>query len=90
MPALMQAFAGLRSQYGATARRNNRQGLLRQLIQNCLFKVPESLLTISLEGNPDGAPQAFFDDVIRVKKGKLQTPGELPPDGGFTCAGEAD
>ncbi|MDB5940247.1 MAG: hypothetical protein JWP77_2611, partial [Polaromonas sp.] len=43
-----------------------------------------------LEIVADGTAEPLLDDMVGVEKRKLQPPGELSPDGGFTGAGEAD
>ena len=63
---------------------------LGQLINHGLFHITETRLPLAFEVLPDGAPQTFLDHMIGVNKGKLQTPGQLSPDSGFTRAGQAN
>ena len=44
----------------------------------------------ALEILTDRAADLLLDHMIGIKERKLQPPGELPPDGGFTGAGEAN
>jgi hypothetical protein len=62
---------------------------LRQFVEDGFLQITESGLAVTLKGNPDGTTQALFDEVIGVKKRKLEPPGELATDGGFTGAREA-
>jgi hypothetical protein len=63
---------------------------LGQLIQHRFFQITKGSLSIALKGLPDGAAQALFNDVVGIKEGKVQPSGELPTDGGFSGAWEAD
>jgi hypothetical protein len=63
---------------------------LGQLIQYSFFQITKRSFSVALKGLPDGAAQTLFNDVVRIKERKLQPPGELPTDGGFSGAWEAD
>jgi hypothetical protein len=63
---------------------------LRQFVNHLSFNVPKGRLTLSLEILADRAAQPIFNPVIRVNERQLQAASELPPDCGFTGAGQAD
>jgi hypothetical protein len=63
---------------------------LRQFIDYLLFQVTEGFFTLTLKEIADTATETLLDCVIRISERKLKPPGELPPDGGFARAGEAD
>jgi hypothetical protein len=56
---------------------------LREFVNDRRFQVAKADLPLTLEILTDRAAQALLYHVVRIKKGKLQPPGELPPDGGF-------
>jgi hypothetical protein len=68
---------------------DNSARVICQFVQYSLFDVPKRRLAIALKGDPNGATQTLFDHVVGIKKRELQSPGDLPPDGGFSGTGEA-
>jgi hypothetical protein len=79
----MQVLAIFRPQHGAPTRRQNGSRVLREFVNDRRFQVAKADLPLALEILTDRAAQALLYHVVRIKKGKLQPPGELPPDGGF-------
>lgn len=80
-----------RAQHRAAARRQNRRrGAGGQFIEGGLLKVPKPLLALAGKEGFDRAAQALLYHVVRVHKRHPQAPSELPPDGGFSAAGQAD
>ena len=79
----MQVLPIFRPQHGATARGQHGGRTLREFVDDRGFQIAKAVLPLALEVLTDGTAQTLLDDVVGVKKGKLQPPGELPPDGGF-------
>ena len=90
MPPRMQVQPVRRAQDSAAARRENATCLQGQFINDRFLDIAEAGLPFPLEIVTNCATNALLDDVVGVKKRKLQPPGKLPPDSGFTGAGEAD
>jgi hypothetical protein len=63
---------------------------LDQVANHRFFEVAEGLFTFTLEKLTDRAARSPLDHIVGVREGKSQPPGELPPDGGFSRAGQAD
>ncbi len=80
----MQMLPVGRPEHHATARGQNTVGFLGDLIDHSLLHIPKPCLPFPLEIRTDGGAQLLLNDVVRVEKGKLQPPGQLSPDGGFT------
>jgi hypothetical protein len=79
----MQVLAIFRPQHRAPTRRQNGSRALRKFVDDRRFQIAKADLPLALEILTDRAAQALLYHVVRIKKGKLQPPGELPPDGGF-------
>ena len=90
MPPLMQMQPVDGAQDSAAPRRENATCLQGQFINDRFLDIAEAGLPFPLEIVTNRATNALLDDVVGVKKRKLQPPGKLPPDSGFTGAGEAD
>lgn len=90
MTPVMQMQSVRRAQYRPTASREDTARLQGQFIYCRFLDIAETGLAFPLEVVTDGTAKPLLDDVVGVEKGKLQPPGELSPDGGFTGAGEAD
>ncbi len=67
----------------ATGRQNARR-LLRQSVNDFLLNVAKPRFAFTLKKLTDRAPQTGLYRVIRVNKGKLQPPRELPSNRGFS------
>ena len=87
--ALLQAFAIERPQNRATAGGKNSSFALGEFIQNGLLHVPKAAFSLAFKVFTDGASQPRLDHMVGVQKRALQSPGELPPDGGLARAREA-
>ncbi len=90
MPPFTQMLAIERTQDRTAAGRQNATRLQGQLVNDGFLDIAKTRLAFALEVVTDGATQALLDDVVGVDKGKLQPPGELSPDGGFTGTWEAN
>ena len=90
MAPVMQVLAVGRTKHRTAAGREHAACERSQLVDHRFLDIAEAALPFAVEIVADRAAQAFLDDVVGVEKGQLQAPGELPPDGGFTGAGEAD
>ena len=90
MAAVMQALAIGRAQHRTPAGREHSACLLRQFVDDRLLNIAKAGLPFPLEIVADGAAKPLLNDVVGVEERKLQPPGELSPDGGFTGTGEAD
>ena len=85
-----QAPAVLRPEHGATAGGENTGKTFRQIMNDRLFDVAESVLALTLEKIANRAAQALLDHVIGIGEWKVQPPGQLAPDSGLAGAGQAD
>lgn len=90
MAAFAQMLAVYRAQHRTATRGQHPAGKQGEFMDHRFLDIPKAGLPFPLEVVTDGAAEALFNDVIRVEKRKLQPPGKLPPNGGFTRAGEAD
>ena len=90
MPPRMQMQPVRRAQDSAATRRENAARLQGQVINDRFLDIAEAGLPFPLEIVTNRATDALLNDMVGVKKRKLQPPGKLPPNGGFTGAGEAD
>ena len=79
-----------RPQHRATSGRQHTLRVLGELGDHGFFDVTKPVFTFSLKILPDRAAQPLLNHLIRVKKLKLQSPCELPPNRGFTRPGETD
>ena len=64
--------------------------MARQLIQDGFFLIPEGGFTVLLKKGADRHADPLFEQRIRVDESSPDALGQLPPDGGFTAAGQAD
>ena len=69
---------------------DRRRGAGGQFIQGGLLKVPKPFFALAGKEGFDRAAKALLYHVVRVHKRHPQPPSELPPDGGFSAAGQAD
>ena len=90
MPPRMQVQPVRRAQDSTATRRENAACLQGQVINDRFLDIAEAGLPFPLEIVTNRTTNALLNDMVGVKKRKLQPPGKLPPDGGFTGAGEAD
>jgi len=90
MAPVMQALSIGRTQYRTAAGRKHPALQTGQFVNDGFLDIAKAGLSFPLEVVTDGTAKPLLDDVVGVEKGKLQPPGELSPDGGFTGAGEAD
>ena len=90
MTPVMQMQSVRRPKYRTAPRRENTARLQGQFIYYRFLDIAETRLAFPLEVVTDGTAEPLLNDVVGVAKRQLQPSGELPPDGGFTGAGEAD
>ncbi len=74
----------------AARRQNRRRGAGGQFIEGGLLKVSKPFFALAGEEGFDRAAKALLYHVVGVHKRHPQPPRQLPPDGGFAAAGQAD
>lgn len=84
----VQAVGG--PQHYAATGRQHAFLIQRELVDDRLLDIAESIFPLPLEVRADGATDPLLNHMVGIKERQLQPPGELPPDGGFTGAGQAD
>lgn len=82
--ARVQVLPVFGPQHNTAASGHNALRLLREFVNYSGLKIAKAVFALPLEILADRATQALLYDVVGIKEGKLQPPGELPPDGGFT------
>ena len=61
-----------------------------QLVDDGFFDIPKRRFALTGEIVTDGAAEPLLNQLVRVHEGQTQPPGQVPADGGFAGAGEAN
>jgi hypothetical protein len=88
-PGAKMLAVGFTQDRPATSRQNARLALC-QFIDYLFFQIPKRFFTLTRKKLTNTATDTLLDCMVRVSKWNLKPPGKLPPDGGFSRAGEAD
>ena len=90
MPACVQMLPVDRPQHRAAAGRQNQCGCLGELVEHLGLNVSKALLALMLKILADRAADALLNDQVRIRKSQAQPTRQLPPNGGFARARQAN
>jgi hypothetical protein len=89
--AMVQVLAVVGPQHRATTRGNHCSIVsCSDFVDHLRLDLPKRRFALVLEVHADRAADTLLDQVISVDKRPVQLPRQLPADGGFAGAGEAD
>lgn len=83
-PAIPKMPAVGTAQNSSTASRQNPRRLGGQGVDSFFFNVPKTVFPLTLEKLPNRTTQALLNNVVGVRKGNLQAPGQVAPDSCFS------
>ena len=86
----MQRLAVGLAQHRAAAGGQHMGGTVEKFVENLLLEVSEGGFALTLEKDPDRAADAALDLGITVDEAPLEASRQVPADGGFASAGQAD
>ena len=90
MAGFVQALAIGRPEHSASTCGQHTNAALAKLGEDRFFEIAESGFPFALKENANRAAYLLLDCVIGISEWDVEPPGEMPPDGRFSGAGEAD